>query len=211
MRVKILSKKDLKFNDVTHTYFYKGKEVAGVTTVLSDVGIADFSGVLTHNLEKAANRGTDIHLACDRFDRDGTIVKEDDAYPYVQQWVDFCDLFKPKWELIEEQVFCHKYLYAGTLDRLGRIGGRTVLVDIKTGAKSKSHPIQTAAYVMAYRGDRIKTDYQSLPEHLSFIKVERWCVYLTPKTFKVEEHSSIQDWDIFLSALNVYKYKKASK
>lgn len=193
-----MSKEDLRFCDVTHTYFYKGKEVAGVTTILSDVGIADFSGVPTHNLEKAANRGTDIHLACDRFDRDGTIVKEDDAYPYVQQWVDFCDLFKPKWELIEEQVFCHNSLYAGTLDRLGRIGGRTVLVDIKTGAKSKSHPIQTAAYVMAYRGDRVR-------------RIERWCVYLTPKTFKVEEHTSIQDSAVFLSALNVYKYKKASK
>src|SRR5690606_39338742 len=43
----------------------------------------------------------------------------------------FRSRFQPKWELCEATVFNHTVGYAGTLDGLATIGGKTYLIDFK--------------------------------------------------------------------------------
>jgi hypothetical protein len=57
--------------------------------------------------------------------------------------------FKPS--LIEHRVVSSTHRYAGTLDRIGMIGPKTALVDIKSGTPAKAAALQTAGYRMAHK------------------------------------------------------------
>ena len=48
--------------------------------------------------------------------------------------------------MIEGEIDGHRY--AGKYDLMVEIQGKRVLIDIKTGAKAKWHPVQLAAYAM---------------------------------------------------------------
>lgn len=53
--------------------------------------------------------------------------------PYLQSFRHFLEDFKPDFQLVEATVFNVAEGYAGTLDAVARIGGRTFLFDWKTG------------------------------------------------------------------------------
>ncbi len=187
---------NLKFDADTHTYTHGGRIVPGVTTVLNDVGISDFSMVRREDLDYSKERGTAVHYACELYDNKNLGECPELIQPYLDQWVAFCDAFKPEWETVESKIFCPKFFYAGTLDRVAIINGRRTLIDIKTGVNCKSHAIQTAAYANAYLTDKR-------------IKMDRLCVYVYSDKFSVIEHKSPLDYDVFLAALAVYNYKRS--
>ena len=186
--------KCLTFDNKKHEYTLNGSVVPGVTTVLRSVGISDFSNIKKSVLDYACQKGTAIHLACEYYDKNilGDVPAVIDLY--FKQWCLFCDKFKPDFLEIENRVFCDKFKYAGTIDRIALIKGELVLIDIKSGAKSKSHQIQTSAYERAYFKNGRK-------------KIKRWCVYLTEKKYTIVEHKNDTDFDVFLNALAVYNYK----
>lgn len=70
--------------------------------------------------------------------------------PYLTSFRNFLEDFKPEFELVEATVFNVTEGYAGTLDAVARIGGRTFLFDWKTG--KDIYPdvaLQLAAYERA--------------------------------------------------------------
>ena len=92
----------------------------------------------------------------------------------------------------EVRVFDNNLWVAGTLDLIGSIGGKRVLMDIKTGQKHKWHHLQTAGYALLSDNENIK----------------RYCLYLTKKeTYKLEPHESNSDYSLFKSMAEVYNKK----
>ena len=135
----------LTFDSVTHTYLLDGEKVPSVTEILKGAGFID----TTWYKQSGTNRGTAVHEATEFIDR-GDMAQEDfeseDWYGYVQAYAAFKAEtgFEPVY--IEEQLAHPQWKYAGTLDRIGRISGEMVLLDIKTGSAANWHGIQLAAY-----------------------------------------------------------------
>jgi RecB family exonuclease len=76
---------------------------------------------------------------------------DDECFPFVKAWATLRETLK--FEIVDSElmVFHDALRYAGTLDRIVRMQDRELAVlDIKSGAKAKWHPLQLAAYALAY-------------------------------------------------------------
>lgn len=106
----------------------------------------------------AAARGTDVHKVAEKLHL-GEVVEYDDAIePYVAQYRQFLEDFKPEFLMAEAPVYSPSvYKYAGTLDGIAVIDGKKVVVDLKTTAHSpdsgKSRPPypETSLQLCLYR------------------------------------------------------------
>lgn len=196
--------KELLFDETTHTYRYDGQLVPGVTSVLEGVGLSDFSMVPPDILEQAKAFGTEVHRITEKLDRNEDIptgISEASGL-YLCHYIKFLNDLDVEIIDIEKRVFCEKFLYAGTLDRIAvlkKLSLQPVLFDIKTGQKSISHQVQTAAYEYAYKTDKRQ-------------KMDRYTLYLSEDGYKLSEaHASRKDFDVFLAALSVHNFKKGAK
>lgn len=190
----------LTFDPERHEYQLDGRLVPGVTRVLDE--LVDFRFVKREDLERARILGRAVHLAC-QYEDEGrldestvsTIVK-----PYLEGYRRFLVEVKPQWRGIEEKV-CHElHRYAGTLDRRGFVFKKRCTLDIKSGAKSPTVGLQTAAYQEAH--DSIYGAEEDTPA--------RFALYLREDaTYElVEVKTSRQnDFRTFLSALNLYNWR----
>lgn len=139
---------EISLDVATHRYSVDGKPVHGVTHILEASGMK--SAKWTD--EAAMRKGTLVHQTIelavegdlDRASLDERLV------PYLEA---FC-----KWQhemgvedLQSEQRVFHPLLhYCGTLDILAKVRGALYVVDLKSGSPDHWHPIQTAAYAMAW-------------------------------------------------------------
>ena len=190
----------LTFDEESHTYRFKGGKVPGVTSVLEDVGISDFSMVSQEVLAQAQALGTEVHKLIEDSNKSENVNEcSDEAMSRLLQYDQFVHDFGL--EVIESEVklFSDKYMYAGTCDlicKLKKIGDGPVLIDFKTGSPTISHKVQTAAYEYAYKKDKRS-------------KMDRYTLYLSRDGYKLSEpYKSRQDFDVFLSALTIYNYKR---
>lgn len=190
----------LALDEETHTYRYGGKVVPSVTQIISM--LCDLSHIDPGVLERKGEIGCAVHKACEIIDLGKTLDPDsiDDAVaPYVDAYRSFLDTVKPQVLAIEQMVYHPTHEYAGRLDRIYRIDGKLVWVDIKTTAKI--HPVagvQTAAYQGAHYGD--------VPPGSA-----RAVLQLRPdRTFRVKMTTSDSDWQVFLSCLSIYRWRKTN-
>lgn len=190
----------LTFDPKDHVYSLDGKILPSVTQALNVVPASFFcSGTV---LAEAQERGTHVHAAT-AYD-DERALDEASVRPeimlYCMAWRKFRAQtgFVPV--VIEKIGANRKYGYAGTLDRIGTVGNRTWLVDIKTGVPDLRTCLQTAAYAEL---DEIKA---------AFPKLDRYAVELRDDgTFRMsEQYKSAQDFAVFLAFLKVYNFAKAN-
>lgn len=140
----------IEFNEATHTYWYDGLNVPGVSEIIEGAGLTD-ANAKQHYTKFHADRGTAVHKACELLDKG--ILDESSLDPeiegYVEAYKKFLKEYEPGWVEIEKRGFNKQLFYAGTLDRAGFLtdSGAAVL-DIKTGQKAKWHAIQLALYAM---------------------------------------------------------------
>ena len=102
---------------------------------------------------EAGERGTRIHHACDLLEADVTLHEKDYS---VEEWYKICSFVDwhrataPELIATELPVFSPKRKVAGRLDRIYRIAGLNVLLDLKSGAAIHDHfPLQFAIYAQA--------------------------------------------------------------
>jgi hypothetical protein len=188
-----------KFDRDSHKYTMDGVIVPSVTEVISDVGLYDLSMVPKSILDNACSKGTFVHKLTELYDM-GTlnIAKVKDNYlGYLKAWETFKNEKNVRVCDVELMVFSNKFKYAGTMDRVAVIDDRICILDIKTGAPSKAHAVQTSAYALAYKemhGEKVK---------------DRFCVYLSEKgEYKLTHQKDMFDESIFLSALSIYNFKR---
>ena len=124
----------LEFDEPSHTYRLNGITVPSVTTILKPLSGLD--KVPSAILEKAAAYGTAVHYATELYDR-----AELDEASLPDEFRNAMDAYKgfllehdPEWIAIECRTFHPALMYAGTVDRVCKIDGKTYVLDIKTSS-----------------------------------------------------------------------------
>lgn len=147
----------LRLDPDTHTYYWNGQRVPGVTHSLQAAGLIDYSGIPQHVLDRAAERGRAVHRALEFLDA-GTLDRttvSDELEPYLQAYERFCadTGFFPV--LSERSRYHQLRRYAGTFDRTGTIGDELILLDFKTVAEvQEGHMMQLAGYLHFFPNPR---------------------------------------------------------
>jgi hypothetical protein len=189
---------NLIFHPQNHTYTLDGVIIPGVTEIIG----RRYPYRCNHGGESETcpqciylrDLGTAVHAATAYHDRGTLDVSTVDPVimGHVNQWRRFVASINPDVIAIEGAVH-YKSFFAGTLDRIWCIKKRFTLIDIKTGAKMKSHILQTAAYAGAWG--------EMFPKQ----KInECWAVYLdgSEKSASIVVYKSPSDFQAFLSLLN---------
>ena len=133
------------FDEGTHTYTLDGVVIPSVTEICAPITCGKYPPVGV--VQQAAARGTRVHELCALYDMDALPDEiEAGLVGYVKAWAAFCRDYKPVWTHIELPLYGSPDTglpFAGTLDRIGEIDGRTRVVDIKTAA-SLDRPAKVA-------------------------------------------------------------------
>ena len=138
----------LTFEDKTHTYRWNGEVVKSVSKILKQSGEVNYDYISDDEREYVLTRGKYVHLATELLDRDE--LDEDALKGTIKPYLEAYKLFKKRTGfkplLIEYRGYHQKLKYAGTLDRVGLMNGKLVLIDFKSGVVAKWVRLQTAAY-----------------------------------------------------------------
>jgi hypothetical protein len=191
--------------DENHIYRVDEIIVPGVSEILGNVGISDFSAVPEAILDRAINWGHAVHSTTELWDRQTLNLNKLDPQliPALELWKDFLKKYDlklyPEW--IEKLSFNKKWRYGFTPDRVAQYKGYNILIDIKTGIVTKATKVQTAAYRMGIEEEGIT------------IK-ERWVVYIGKDKIKIDNLDKdtseyARHKTVFMNALNIYNFKRS--
>ena len=186
----------LTFDEENHVYRWNDAVVPSVTQILKHGGIIDDRWYT----DDARDRGVAVHKAADLHIRNN--LDEGSIHPIVRPYFDGLlkfmkdTRFKPMLQFCEVRQFHPIYIYAGTPDFFGILNGRPALIDVKTGDARQSARYQTAAYanfpmLKAYSPDRFDLRLYN------------------DGRYKLNPHPDAQDFNVFLSCLNVARAKGA--
>jgi hypothetical protein len=145
----------LEFYPALHEYRDGETVVPSVTQLLKSAGFIDER----FYTEEARDRGSAVHALCERYaqgcrtDGKGRRLEELAYVNAFAAWVKGKGVYAISTEAMIDHVI-DGFRYCGRYDLLAEIGGRRVLVDIKTGSPTKWHPIQMAMYAVAVDPDR---------------------------------------------------------
>lgn len=183
----------LTFDEGTHTYRFGGSVVPGVTSILKPM--SDFSRIDPQVLEAKADLGRRVHFACELHDEDDLDPAsiEADVAPYFDAYVKFREDTGCEILAVEQKVYHPLMRYAGTLDRVLRIGNCKWMVDLKTCFTTPvSAGPQTAAYLRALADTTI---------------TRRAALRLKPDgTYRLEELNNPDDWSAFMACLTLRRF-----
>ncbi|MFZ2602726.1 MAG: hypothetical protein WAX79_01845, partial [Candidatus Omnitrophota bacterium] len=185
-------------------YSENGRVIPGVSEILTEGGLNDFSCVNAEVLARAQQFGNAVHLMCELFDRDRLNLKtlDKELKPYLNGWARFKSDFKVTLIDIEQIVSSVKWGYCGKLDRVVKMQyGKKLevltLLDIKTSTTvGITTSLQLAAYQIAWE-----------EEHSQKIAV-RLAVQLLPDDFKIHPFNNPMDKTAFLNFVGNYKWKQ---
>jgi hypothetical protein len=97
-------------------------------------------------IEYYRKRGTAVHLATCLYDQGKLAEVDDRLRGYLDAWKEFLDCSGFQASLIEHRVHSEQWKYAGTLDRMGQLGGKSTLLDIKSGSIAGYAALQLSGY-----------------------------------------------------------------
>jgi hypothetical protein len=195
----------LTFDQEKHEYFYEGKKVPGVTRLLQDYGLIDFTGVPKERLEFKSALGTAVHYAISLHNQDD--LDEDsmseEIKPYFLAYKKFCEVHKYEATHTELRLYSKKWRFAGTMDSQGLFNykGKEVESIIDWKCVYKGYPsanIQTAAYELLFN--------ENFPEVKS---KKRFNLILKPTAnYEIVECADPGDRNIFLACLTLHHWKE---
>ena len=181
------------FNEEKHEYSYGGKQLPSVTTVIKEVLNITYPEYAIYH----ATRGTFVHKAIELWFK-GVLDFEtvDEAVkPYLDSFIKFQEKAKIEPVILEERFADKNISFAGTVDIVGKVKGKTYLFDIKTGQKQDSYNAQMAGYKKLLNDNDIDIDgiyiLDLKPAGCKVIKVEN-----------IEKY-----WGLFEGMLRVYWYR----
>jgi hypothetical protein len=181
------------FDEKEHKYSYGGKQLPSVTTVIKEVlNITYPEYAIFH-----ATRGTYVHKAIELWFK-GVLdfeTVDETIKPYLDSFITFQNKANIEPVLLEERFADKNITFAGTVDIVGKVKGKTYLFDIKTGQKQDSYNAQMAGYKKLLNDNDIDIDgiyiLDLKPAGCKVIKVEN-----------IEKY-----WGLFEGMLRVYWYK----
>jgi hypothetical protein len=189
----------LEFDEPAHAYTLNGKRVPGVTSVLEPLQKLD--GIPPDVLAAAAEFGQHVHAACHLHnigDLDWDSLDPRLAL-YVQGYLAFLEDTGFQVVHSEKRVGSVMYQYGGTLDLFGMLKRGKSMIDLKsTAALPRIVGPQTAAY------------NQALYETTGDKATRRYCLHLKPQGYKLVEQDNRQDFNTFLCALGIARWRAAA-
>ncbi len=181
------------FDEKNHEYRYGGKKLPSVTTVIKEALNIQYPDYAIYH----ATRGTFVHKAIELYlngNLDFSSIDET-IKPYLDSFIAFQEKAKIEPLLLEERFADKNISFAGTVDIVGKVKGKTYLFDIKTGQKQDSYNAQMAGYKKLLNDNGIEIDgiyiLDLKPAGCKVIKVEN-----------IEKY-----WGLFEGMLRVYWYK----
>lgn len=139
----------LEFEPKHHVYTLDGIEIPSVshlTRFLAREVYGDCDPII---LERAADKGTRVHKACEMLDKEGVVECYEDIAGYIKAYADFRSTYNEPFLKIEEPFYKETEYgtYAGTIDR----AWSNSIIDIKTTKSiSKLHKIIYTAQLSLY-------------------------------------------------------------
>lgn len=199
----------LTFDNPTHTYYWNGVRVPGVTSVIDD--LLSWDHIPRDRLDHAREEGRAIHMMAE-YHWQGTLDVDSlpdwlrPRYEALLKFVADTDFQPMAWE---RQVYHKRYCYAGTLDAFGamRIAGKPgcfALLDIKrTLYGGRVTGLQLAGYEMAYDDE---------PSLSSPGGVARFALHLKDNgRYELEPFTDRNDHGAFLACLTRHRFKESMK
>jgi len=124
---------ELKFDPIKHIYTLDGEVIPSVTDLTRFIHNEIYGNVPAHMLRQSMSKGKAVNAATAELDRSGKASIRSDCAGYLQAYAAFKKEHEVSWSMIDEQVHYKNY-YAGTLDRVGMVDGRKVLLTISTAS-----------------------------------------------------------------------------
>ena len=190
--------KALEFNPNKHEYRVDGKVIPSVTEICGPLTYSKYR-VDNAIVDQAAYRGSLIHELTALWDRgdleeDSTLTA--DVGLYLMAWIQFCHDYQPKWEYIEIPLACWKF--AGTIDRIGWIDDRLVIVDIKTSSSmDRANKIALSMQLFGYWDLCINNDIDASYFNSMGIQLKKDGTYSVIETDKVYQKYGIIPDELF--------------
>lgn len=132
-----------RYDELDHAYYLNDQRIPSITQLIEMGGLVNGKDYFT---EESRQRGTEVHALCADWDMRALdpLTVTSNRRPYLLAYIAACDALKPEWEAIEEADVHPDYKFAGRTDRVGRVLGLRSVVEIKSAAKARHHPVQTA-------------------------------------------------------------------
>lgn len=194
--------KELEFREIGHVYTLNGAIIPSVSKIIEPVSATTYGSIPTSVLQKAADKGTAVHEAIERFNEIGIMDIEEELCGYTEAYVRWFESEKPE-VLACEYRFYHKIMrYAGTADLIAIINGELWLVDYKTSYSlaTKNYRLQMEAYVQALATQGIDIKGKLI------LHLKKDGSYETVK-YPVKDAEA---WVVFGSCKKIYDYCNAS-
>jgi hypothetical protein len=191
----------LEFDPVAHEYRWQRKLVPSVTTIIRGALGNPFERVAAPVMERARQRGTAVHKACE-LDDAGTL-DESSVDPQIAAYVDAWRAFRREFgfEVLfaELPLYAHTHGFAGTPDCVIKLpDGVRAVVDRKTGLPGPAAALQTAAY--AHLIDA---------EFGADLPLRRFAMRMLPSgKYRFHEYTELGDWRDFLACLAVHRLRE---
>ncbi len=190
-----------EFEESTHTYKVDGKPVPSVSELIRPLTDAAYRRIDPAVLEEAAALGTAVH-SCTELDDRGELDEEsvpEDCRGYLSAYRAWRGVFHPEFHGIERRLGCPRY--AGTIDRIAKIGGEYWIVDIKTTSELHPHVgVQLAAY------EKLAGSSLVIPNGK---KCRRAALQLNADgTNRFREYKSLDDYTCLSALLAVYGWRQ---
>lgn len=151
----------LVFFDEGHVYELDGVRVPSVSEITRFISREVYGEIAQFRLDRAASRGSKVHKLTEALDKYGEIEADAESLPYIKAYLKFRQEHTVEWEEIEAARYHPDRLYAGTIDRRGRVDGKRCIVDFKTSYRVHK-PLYEAAqnlYRMTYPPDSFDALY----------------------------------------------------
>lgn len=197
----------VRFRSEDHTYWLGERQLPSVTKIVrpafgySDEPMAGATGAMA--------LGSRVHELLEWYDQGFVDTEADfETAPYLTGWRRFLSESGFEIEAVEERVHHPTLLYAGTLDRRGKLRGVPAILDIKTGAPNRGVALQLIGYArtfMAHGASATKIP-RNLPFHTGTYR--RLVVYLRADgTYTCEEFTDHDgDFAAFRGLLAYYQW-----
>ncbi len=184
----------------THTYTDEKGPLSGVTSLLGDAGLIDFSMIPEAMRGHYMDRGSKVHRATELFDEDDLDYDALDPVlkKYMDGYIKFRMDFLGRCKIIKSEVIVRHPVqrYAGKIDRVCIIDGELAVLDIKSGALQSWVALQTEGYKQAHNAenvDKIKARYA-----LSLSKEGK---------YKLQKYADAGDAAVWLAVVALARWK----
>ena len=159
----------IDFDEEKHEYSVGGIKVPSVSEILAPLSADRYRDLNPAVLQQAAARGTAVHEATEALDYDLNPEIMPDIAGYVEAYINFLRDYFPRWEMVEGRVCNADWdgaeivpIYAGTVDRYGKIDGKPAVLDIKTYASMTTDALIAASCQTQLYRCAIDNNYTSL-------------------------------------------------